>query len=50
MTEKLAIKKDNYQPKIKVIGVGGCGINAVNTMINRKINFSVKSYMLFYSK
>lgn len=38
MTENLAIKNDNYQPKIKIIGVGGCGINAVNTMIKNGIS------------
>lgn len=38
MTKNLEIKNDNYQPKIKVIGVGGCGINVVNTMIKNGIS------------
>jgi len=29
---------ENVQPKISVIGVGGAGCNAVNTMINSKVN------------
>ena len=46
MNLNLAIPKniENVQPKISVIGVGGAGCNAVNTMINSKvknINFLV---------
>ena len=40
MNLNLAIPKniENVQPKISVIGVGGAGCNAVNTMINSKVN------------
>ena len=46
MNLNLSIPKniENVQPKISVIGVGGAGCNAVNTMINSKvknINFLV---------
>ncbi len=40
MNLNLSIPKniENVQPKISVIGVGGAGCNAVNTMINSKVN------------
>ena len=40
MNLNLAIPKniENVQPKISVIGVGGAGCNAVNTMINSKVS------------
>ena len=40
MNLNIAIPKniENIQPKISVIGVGGAGCNAVNTMINSKVN------------
>ncbi len=40
MNLNLAIPKniENVQPKISVIGVGGAGCNAVNTMINSNVN------------
>jgi cell division protein FtsZ len=40
MNLNLAIPKniENVQPKISVIGVGGAGCNAINTMINSKVN------------
>ncbi len=40
MNLNLAIPKniESVQPKISVIGVGGAGCNAVNTMINSKVN------------
>ena len=40
MNLNLSIPKniENIQPKISVIGVGGAGCNAVNTMINSNVN------------
>lgn len=38
MKENFAAKNENYQPKIKIIGVGGCGTRAVNTMIKNGIS------------
>ena len=40
MTLNISIPEniENFQPKISVIGVGGAGCNAVNTMINSSVS------------
>lgn len=37
MKDNFAAKEEVYQPKIKIIGVGNCGINAVNTVVEKHI-------------
>lgn len=37
MKENFAAKVEVYQPKIKIIGVGNCGMNAVNTVVEKHI-------------
>ena len=51
MTLNITIPENinNSKPKISVIGIGGAGGNAVNTMINEKIeNIDYNIYNSFY--
>ena len=37
MKENFAAKNEVYQPKIKIIGVGNCGMQAVNSIVEKRI-------------